>query len=170
MQKNVPNIVFNAKHPKNTGIEILTIESLAKRKDLIEDHNPEKAHQVAFNMIVYYTAGESRQLVDFVWHSVKKNTIIHISKGQINAFQFTKGLKGFILLFTQDYLKKQINTLPKNEIHRLFNAHLFSPIIQVPKNANVLQYFQLFHEEYYSVNTGYNQESLYASLHAIIFS
>lgn len=170
MQKDIPNIEFNAKKPNNSGIDILTIESLAARKDLVKDHHPEKAHQVAFNMIVYYTEGESRQLVDFVWHPIKKNTIIHISKGQINAFQFTKGLKGYILLFTDSYLRKQINALPKNEIIRLFNAHLFSPIIQVPKDSNVLSYFNLFYEEYTNSKEDYNQENTYKSLHSIIFS
>lgn len=95
------------------------------RKDNSDDHHPEKAHHVYFNMIVMYTAGKSKHLVDFVWHPVKKNTIIHVSKGQINDFQFTSELKGYILLFTEAYLKKQINTLPKNEIDRLFNAQLF---------------------------------------------
>ncbi|APY12321.1 hypothetical protein BWZ22_14300 [Seonamhaeicola sp. S2-3] len=170
MQKDIPNIEFNAKKPNNSGIEILTIENLAARKDLAKDHHPEKAHQVAFNMIVYYTEGESKQLVDFVWHPVKKNTIIHISKGQINAFQFTKGLKGYILLFTASYLQKQINALPKNEIERLFNAHLFSPIIQVPDDSNVLQYFHLLFEEYTNSKEDYSQENTYKSLHSIIFS
>ncbi|GAA4236763.1 helix-turn-helix domain-containing protein [Postechiella marina] len=169
MHKEIPHIVFNSQKPNNSGIEILSIESLAIRKDDAVDHHPEKAHQVAFNMIVLYTAGESKQLVDFVWHTVKKNTIIHLSKGQINAFQFTKNLKGYILLFTEDYLKKQINALPKNELIRLFNAHLFSPIIQVPKDSNVVRYFELLFEEYNSQKEDYNQESTYKSLHSIIF-
>ena len=66
MPKDIPNIEFNAKKPNNSGIEILTIESLATRKDLVKDHHPEKAHQVAFNMIVYYTEGEIKQLAEFV--------------------------------------------------------------------------------------------------------
>ena len=169
MSNDIPNITFNSAKEGNSGIEILTIENLSNRKN-DADHNPEKAHQVAFNMIVYYTAGVSKQLVDFVWHPVKANSIIHLSKGQINAFQFTEGLKGFILVFTEDFLKKQMNSLPKNEIERLFNAHLFSPSIQVPEDSNVLNYFQLFFEEYSNVKEDYNQNNVYASLHAIIFS
>ncbi|WP_405291464.1 helix-turn-helix domain-containing protein [Algibacter sp. Ld11] len=167
--RNIPHIAFNSPKPNNSGIEILPLESLAKRKNDV-NHSPEKAHQVAFNMIVYYTHGNSKHLVDFVWHSVKNNTIIHLSKGQINAFQFTKGLKGYILLFTEDFLKKQINSLPKNEIIRLFNSHLFSPIIQVPTDSNVLKYFELLYQEYTSLNEDYNQENTYKSIHSIIFS
>lgn len=121
-------------------------------------------------MIVFYTAGESKQLVDFVWQEVTKNTIIHLSKGQINTFQFNENLKGYILLFTDDYLKKQINVLPKNEIIRLFNSQLFSPIIQVPSDSNVERYINLFAEEYFNDNENYNQENIYNSLHTIIFS
>jgi AraC-like DNA-binding protein len=169
MLNELPNISFNSEKPNNSGIEIITIESLYKRKDDI-DHSPEKAHQVAFNMIVFYTEGESKQLVDFVWHTVKKNTIIHLSKGQVNAFQFTNSLKGFIILFTEDYLKKLINSLPKNEIIRLFNSQLFSPIIEVPSDSNVEQYIHLFAKEYFNSSENYNQENIYSSLHTIIFS
>ncbi|MBP0903181.1 helix-turn-helix domain-containing protein [Mariniflexile gromovii] len=169
MQNEIPNIVFNSQKANNSGIEIITIESLYERKSNV-GHNSEKAHQVAFNMIVFYTAGVSRHLVDFVWHDVKKNTIVHISKEQIHAFQFNDGLKGFILLFTDDYLKKQINALPKNEIIRLFNAHLFSPIIQVPPDSNVEHYFRLFYDEYSNIKEDYNQENTYGALHSIIFS
>ncbi len=167
-QKDIPNIDFEAQKEDNKGIEILTIESLAKRKDDI-DHNPEKAHQVTFNMIIYYTAGESKQLIDFVWHEVSKNTVLHISKGQINAFQFTEDLKGYILLFTDDFLKKQINSLHNNEIIRLFNAHLFSPIIKIPSDSNVIKYFQLFYEEYSLITNELEQVETYSSLYSIIF-
>ena len=169
MEKSIPHIEFDSLKPDNSGIEILTIESIAIRKTEI-DHSPEKAHQLAFNMIVFYTAGESRQLVDFVWHEVKRNTIIHLSKGQINAFQFNEGLQGYVILFTEDYLKKQINTLPKNELIRLFNAHLFSPIIQASQDSNVLNYIELFHKEYSNIEEGYNQENTYNALYSIIFS
>ena len=170
MQKDIPHIDFESKKPDNSGIEIIKIEDLDKRKEDADDHHPEKAHQVSFNMIVFYTAGESKHLVDFVWHPVKKNTIIHISKGQVNAFQFTPELKGYILLFTEAYLKKQINTLPKNEIGRLFNAQLFSPIIQAPADSNVEKYFRLFDEEYTNDQESYNQDNTYSALHTIIFS
>ncbi|MCH3882174.1 helix-turn-helix domain-containing protein [Tenacibaculum aquimarinum] len=169
MLNKIPNIIFESQKPNNRGIEVITIESLAKRKNLV-DHDPQKAHQVAFNMIVFYTEGESKQLVDFVWHTVKKNTIIHLSKGQVNAFQFTNSLKGFIILFTEDYLKKQVNSLPKNEIIRLFNSQLFSPIIEVPSDSNVEEYIHLFAKEYFNSSENYNQENIYSSLHTIIFS
>ena len=169
MQNDIPNIAFNSQKPNNSGIDILTIESLSKRKKDI-NHDSEKAHQVAFNMIIFFTGGESKHLVDFVWHNVKKNTILHISKGQIHAFQFTEDLKGYILLFTDEYLKKQIHSLPKNEIVRLFNSHLFSPVIQVPEDSNVAQYIQLFFEEYTNPKENYNQDNTYNALHSIIFS
>ncbi|WP_055444821.1 helix-turn-helix domain-containing protein [Lacinutrix himadriensis] len=169
MQKDIPHIVFNSQKPDNNGIEILTIESLAVRKKDIP-HNPEKAHQLAFNMIVFYAEGKSKHLVDFLWHEVKPNTIIHLSKGQINAFQFHEDLKGFIILFTDEYLKNQINALPKNELVRMFNAHLFSPIIQVPQDSNVSKYLQLFYEEYSRIEEDYNPENTYNSLYSIIFS
>ena len=168
-KKDIPNVEFDAAKPDNSGIDIVTISSLKTRINEF-DHNPENAHQVAFNMIVFYTAGVSKQLVDFVWHDVRENTVIHLSKGQINAFKFTEDLEGYILLFTENYLKKQVNSLPKNEIIRLFNSHLFSPIIQIPDDSIVKTYIELFYLEYSNFDEGHNQEQIYDSLYSIIFS
>ncbi|WP_304141213.1 hypothetical protein [Mesoflavibacter zeaxanthinifaciens] len=44
MSKYIPSIYFNAKKQNNSGIEILTIESLATRRDLVKDHHPEKVY------------------------------------------------------------------------------------------------------------------------------
>ncbi len=85
MHKEIPHIVFDSPKPENSGIDILTISSLAERKDDIT-HNPEKAHQLAFNMIVFYTAGQSRQLVDFVWHDVKKTRLFTYLKVKLMRF------------------------------------------------------------------------------------
>ncbi len=60
--------------------------------------------------------------------------------------------------------------MPKNEVIRLFNAHLFSPIIQVPEDSNVSNYIQLFFQEYSNIQEDYNQENTYSALYSIIFS
>ncbi|WP_299890596.1 helix-turn-helix domain-containing protein [uncultured Lacinutrix sp.] len=169
MSKEIPHIDFESAYSKVEGIEIITLESLIKRtKDL--DHNPEKAHHLSFNILIYYTHGKSKHLVDFVWHDVQKNTLIHLSKGQVHAFKFNEDIKGFLIMFTEDYLKKQLNKLPKSEIIRLFNSHLFSPRIQVPENSNVEKYINLFSEEYFNEHNSYNKQKICDSLYTILFS
>ncbi len=169
MTNEIPHIQFKPNNSKVKGIEIITLESLIERKNDL-DHFPEKAHQLDFYMLVFYTQGETEHLVDFVWHKVKKNTLFYLTKGQINAFKFNKNIKGFLILFSEHYFKSQLNKLPKNAVIRLFTSHLFSPKIQVPASSNVSDYINLFYDEFYKEKGGFNKPNIINSLYTVIFS
>lgn len=167
--KNIPNIHFESNNEQILGIDIITIENLQKRTNNL-DHNPEKPHQLAFNMLLFFTEGHTEHLVDFVWIDVKKNSILHLSKGQINAFKFNNDVKGIIILFTEDYLKKQLNILPKNEVIRLFKPQLFSPKIQIQESSKISKYIQLLFDEFDNEKQELNRQDIFDSLFSIIFS
>ncbi len=169
MTNNIPQISFKSNYSNVTGIEIITLENLMKRKKDL-DQNPEKAHQLDFYMLVYYTQGETEHLVDFVWHNVAKNTLFYLTKGQINAFKFNETVKGYLIIFSESYFKLQLNQLPKNVVLRLFTSHLFSPKIQIPENSNVLNYIRLFYDEFYNEKAEFNKVNIIDSLYTVIFS
>ena len=168
-QKNIPNIKFEPKSIAVKGIEIIKLQDLIKRREQF-DHNPEKAHQLTFNLIMFYTKGESEHLVDFVKHEVKTNSVIYVSKGQVHAYKFTEGLEGFLIPFTEDYFEQQINRLPKEAIIRIFNSQLFSPKIQVPENSNVRNYINLLYDEFHKETNAFNKANIINYLFNIIFS
>lgn len=169
-KKDIPNIDYRSNESnKIRGIEIITLESLINRKDNF-DHFPEKAHQLSFYMLVFYTNGETEHLVDFVWHKANKGSLFYLSKGQVNAFKFNKGLTGYIILFTEDYFKTQLNKLPKNTVIRLFNSRLFLPKIKVPSSSNIANYFNLLNDEFYNDKNVFNKNNIVDSLYTIIFS
>ena len=169
MTDEIPYIQFKSRYTKIEGIEIITFEELISRKDNLS-HLPEKAHQLDFYMLVFYTDGETEHLIDFVWHKVKKNTMFYLSKGQINAFKFTDEIKGYVILFTEEYFKKHLNYIPNDTVIRLFTSHLFSPKIQIPETSNVISYIILLFNEFYALNEYYNKENIISSLYTIIFS
>ena len=169
MTNEIPHIQFKTNHSKIKGIEIITLESLIEIKNDL-DHFPEKAHQLDFYMLVFYTQGETEHLVDFVWHKARKDTLFYLTKGQVNAFKFKGNEKGFLILFSEDYFKSQLNKLPKNAVIRLFTSHLFSPKIQVPESSNVSQYIDLFYDEFYKKKNEFNKANIIESLYTVIFS
>ena len=169
MSKEIPHISFHTKFPEIKGIEIFPLESLIERKEQL-DHNPEKAHQLGFYMLVLYTQGNSKHLVDFVWHDVKENTAIYLSKGQVNAFNFKKELKGIILLFTEDYFDEQLNKMPSDTIIRLFTSHLFSPRVMIPESSNVDDYIRLLFHEFHKEGSTFNKKNVINNLYNIVFS
>ena len=169
MTKELPQIPFSTKSSEISGVEIISLQDINERKADF-DHSPEIAHQIKFYKLVLYTNGQSEHLVDFVWHKVQKNTLIYLSKGQVNAYKFNPNLTGYVILFTEEYFKKQLSRLPKETIIRLFTSHLFSPKIQIPKNSNINGYISLLFEEFYKEKDAFNKGNIIDYLFNIIFS
>ncbi|WP_064966475.1 helix-turn-helix domain-containing protein [Tenacibaculum ovolyticum] len=169
MSKEIPHLPFESKSSEIKGIEIITLENLESKKDIF-DHLPERAHQLEFYQLAFYTNGKTEHLVDFVWHTVESNAIIYVSKGQVNAFKFNKGVKGYLLLFTEEYFKNQLANIPQNTAIRLLTPQLFSPKVKVPEASNILTYIQLVFNEFYKVSENFNKKHIIDSLFNIIFS
>lgn len=169
MQKELPQIPFQSGNFQVEGIEIITLQGLMQRRENL-DHYPERAHQIEFYALVYYTGGETKHLVDFVWHEVKANTLIYLTRGQINAFCFKKGVSGYLILFTEAYFRRQLNKMPDSEVVRLFNSHLFSPKLQIPENSNVHQYIALLFDEFYDGKETFNKANTINALFTVLFS
>jgi AraC-like DNA-binding protein len=166
--KDIPSIKFNHKAFPQSGLEVITLESLAKRKDTFE-HSPEKPHQINFYMLIFYTNGLSKQLVDYEWYNVKKNTLIYLSKEQVNAFRFNKDLAGYCMLFSKEYFEKRFNFLTNETVFRLFTPYLFSPTLQIPANSDFQNYFELLYKEYSRIEQ-FNQESIIDALFTVILT
>lgn len=169
MSKELPQIYFKSKFPQINGIEIIQIEEIAKRKSGF-DHDPEKPHIVDFYQIIIYTKGNTKHLVDFVWHTAQKNSLFYISKGQVNSFKFNPEIRGYALLFTGAYFKKHLNNLTKDTTLRLLAFHLFTPKINISVNSNVLDYVDVLYDEFYKIGGSFNKKAIIDSLFTIILS
>ena len=74
----IPNIEFDS-NKANRGFEIITLENLARRSRNL-DHDPEKAHQVAFNLLVYYVCFDVISLLKNTRNYLYSTTIINNTK------------------------------------------------------------------------------------------
>ncbi|MEO1487359.1 MAG: AraC family transcriptional regulator [Bacteroidota bacterium] len=168
MAKDIPHIQFNAPNTNNFGFEIVPIEKIAKGKDAF-DHDPELPHQLKFYNLIVFTEGKGRHFIDFHWYPVQQNSIVYLTKDQVNAFEFSDGLKGFCVIFTEAYFVSCFSHLPKDFVFRLFNPQLFSPILQIPKDSDFTQYFDLMRKEF-KIGAGFNQKTIIESLFVILIS
>ena len=167
--KDIPYISYRSGNPNIKGIEIISMKDLVSRKQHL-DHSPEKPHQLDFYSLACYTEGETQQLADFKWYDIIPNTLIFLSKGQVNAFKFKEDVHGYLVLFTQEYFEKQLSKLPKNTIVSLFTPQLFSPTMQTSKEATTMQYIKLMYDEYYSETDVFNKQDVIDALFTLIFS
>lgn len=170
MKTPIPQVTYKSRFPEIKGIEIVRLEDIAKYKSKSFNHSPEKAHQIEFYNLVIYTHGETEHLVDFVWHKVKKNTLVYMSKGQVHAYKFKEGVKGYVILFTESYFKKQLAKLSDDIVIRLFTSHLSSPKLDISEQSNLMNYISLLYNEFYTEGEVYNKRHIIDGLYMIIFS
>ena len=165
MVKEIPYIECESDFFKQHGVEIMSIEDLSNRKASLE-----KPHRLDSYLFVFYTEGKSEHLIDFSWHKVQKGTLVYLSEGQVNAFKFNEGLKGFAVVFTKEYLNKQLNKIPKDALVCLFTPNLFPSTFNIPENSKTENYLNLLYLEYNKNSEDTSQFYIIDSLYAIIFA
>lgn len=168
MAKDIPHITFNPATSDNIGFEIVPIEQIAKSKNE-HKHNPELPHQLKFYNLIFFTQGNGRHFIDFNWYPVQQNSLVYLTKDQISAFEFSEELKGYCIIFTEEYFVNSFSNLTDNFVFRLFYPELFSPILQIPQNSEFVTYFNLLLKEYGNSKSFYNK-NIINSLLAILIS
>jgi AraC family transcriptional activator of pobA len=168
LKKNIPHITFNPATTDNFGFEIVPIEKIAQNRNQ-NKHNSELPHQLKFYNLIFFTEGTGRHFIDFDWHKVQQNTLVYLTKEQINAFDFSTNLKGFCLIFTEEFFVKCFSNLSKDFVFRLFNPELFSPILDIPTGSDFNTYFNLLMKEYNNPKI-LNKKNIIESLFTILIS
>ncbi len=124
-----PKISFLKKDNTKLEFEIFRISSLFSRQSKL-DHSLEAPHRVEFFNIMFVTKGTGTHFIDFQSYKYSAGSILFISKGQVHAFEASHDLDGFLILFTEDFLSKNLIHSDILSLYRLYNYHLHSPIIQ----------------------------------------
>ena len=119
MKKDIPHIKFNPTTAENFGFEIVPIEKIANRKQT-EKHNSQLPHQLKFYNLLFFTKGEGRHFIDFKWYPVQENTLVYLSKEQVNAFDFSTNLKGYCMIFTEALFMNCFSNYTSNFVFRPF--------------------------------------------------
>ena len=82
-------------------------------------------HRHKFYEILWIKEGKGDHIVDFISYPIKNNSIIFLTPGKVHQLD-TKNKKGFLLVFTQDFLSQILSPLENN----FFS--LFYPFDNIP--------------------------------------
>ena len=85
-------------------------------------------HRVDFYIILYITEGVGKHYIDFQTFKYKKGSILFISRGQVHAFDVCSGSEGFLIVFTDEFLSKNLIHSDILSFYRLYNYHLHKPL------------------------------------------
>ena len=126
---SIPKIAFLKKKDDPLEFEILGIDSLQKREGEL-DHSPHLPHRLSFYIILVITNGHGTHFIDFKPYPYSENSILTISKGQVHAFDKNVKKEGFLILFTDSFLSKNMIHSDILSLSRLYNYHVTPPIIE----------------------------------------
>jgi len=116
-----------------------------------------KPHQLDFHQFLFITDGKGQHEVDFNTINLEENTIIPLVIGQVQSYVKYQNLKGFVVVFTSDFiLQNEIN------LRYLFNYSIFNTIVKpfdFKCDNDVIQLVQLLFETFVN-NHGFAREEL----------
>lgn len=127
--EHYPKIPFaNSQHP-HSGFDLKRLEMLASFKPV--GHSPLAYHEVAFYLIIVLEEGKGKHRIDFQPYTYHRNRILLVRKGQLHAFENVQSLKGWMILFTEDFLVSYLEDLEARRTLQLFNDALHPPKVEL---------------------------------------
>jgi len=127
MKKKLPEINFvNQNNPKSF-FDVVKIEDLLQR-DL--NHDIGKNHLVKFYIIFFVYEGQGYHTIDFTDYTYKEGTILLVRKDQIHKFFRSTSVKGYLLVFTEEFIVSHLNKMEAIKAMQLFNESLSYPKIE----------------------------------------
>lgn len=131
--KNIPEISFwKEKALQIKGFQFFILENLITDEFNPSDHSPYLPHRLNFYAILIITDGEVNHIVDFNVHTLRKDDVMVISKGQIHAFEKGAKYKGYLVVFSEAFMQKYMAQSTIEQINHLYNYFLKQEKINSP--------------------------------------
>jgi len=144
--KEIPKISFLKTTKTEIEFEIFTFNSLFSRQNKLK-HPLDLPHKVDFYHILFITKGKGLHYIDLRPYEYHEGSILFISKGQVQAFEVNPDNDGFLILFTEAFLSKNLIHSEILSLYRLYNYHLHLPVIQ--PNQTGINVFNVIISEIY---------------------
>lgn len=128
MTDRIPKVYFHQPRSDPFAFEIMTLKSLFSRYDSL-DPPLDRPHRVEFCQILYICEGEGRHYIDFKPYAYTAGSLLFISAGQVHAFEVNHETEGFLLLFSEAFLTRNMIHTDLVTYSRLYNYHSYPPDI-----------------------------------------
>ena len=167
MKKELPEINFKNKEDSNSYFDIVKIEELLQRG---LDHDIHKNHLVKFYIIFFVYEGQGFHTIDFADYKYKEGTVLLIRKNQIHKFFRSLNVKGYLLVFTEEFIISHLNRTEALRSMQLFNDSLSFPKIEFNNREEFSDFKTLIkhmESEYYTMD-GFSKGITRSVLHIVI--
>ena len=157
----------NGQNPKS-GFDLVKIEDVLKMSS--EHHSSFEYHILKFYAILVVTAGNGNHFIDFNKYQCSKGAVLLIGDGQTHKFSKNTDLKGYILLFRNDFLGNILNINETIKVFQIFNNSLFEPKIQINENQfpHITRRVENIKNEYLKIKDDYSSKILGGEMYTLI--
>ena len=165
--KEIQRIEFINRTLPTSHFDIVRIEDLLQR-DM--DHDPTKLHIVNFHILMIITSGQGFHTIDFTDYTFHPGMVLTIRKDQVHKFFRTGDIRGFLIIFTEDFILSFLNDDQTIKSFQLFNEALVSPKIQLDESGfqNICHLVKYVENEYLTVRDEYSSGILRSFLHILL--
>lgn len=127
MKKEILEIYFDNQNNPRSYFDIVKIEELLERE---LNHNIGTNHLVKFYIIFFVYEGQGYHTIDFTDYNYSEGTVLLIRKDQIHKFFKSPNVKGYLLVFTEEFIIGHLNRMEAVKSMQLFNDSLSFPKIK----------------------------------------
>ena len=131
MKNKLPKINFNNQENPKSYFDIVKIEDLLHRE---LNHDISENHLVKFYIILFIYEGQGYHTIDFTDYNYQEGTVLLIRKDQIHKFFRSPNVKGYLLVFTEEFIISHLNRMEALKAMQLFNDSLSFPKIEFNNN------------------------------------
>lgn len=159
MKKNIKNIRFDQQKAPY-GCELLELDTLLKKLSTFTYFG--KTERIHFFIVMIITEGSGKHFVDFKEYQLERGTILFIAPGQIQQYERNPQYKGYMLIFTEYFFRKQANELSFLNQSAIFDTTLSNALVKPDPEifSQMLQLLLLLQTEISSSYTFSKEESL----------
>lgn len=165
--EEIQQIAFNNKTLPTSHFDLIKIEELLQRN---MNHDPTKLHRVNFYILMIITAGQGYHTIDFTDYKYDKGVVLTVRKDQVHRFFRTGDTKGFLVIFTEDFILNSLKNNDATKSLQLFNEIIGSPKVQVDESgfADIIHLLSYIENEYVNVRDSYSSGILRSLLHVLL--
>jgi len=138
LKEKVKQIKFSHETSPMSYFELVRIEELLDRQ---LDHNIFENHIVEFYIIFFAINGEGTHSIDFTDYKYSSGSVLLIKKDRIHRFHKSSNVKGYLMIFTEEFIVSHLNKLESMKSLLLFNGSLSFPKIELNASKEELSDF-----------------------------
>ncbi len=167
MRNQVQDIQFQNSQNPNSPFDLIKLEELMLREI---EHDITQIHKIHFYHILLITDGKGFHTIDFTDYAYQKGSLLTIRKDQLQKFFRSPSVKGYVLIFTEDFLASHFSEIEVIKSIQLFNELLTMPKIELDEAAynDILQLVHSIEKEYFESYDEFSVGIIRSALHMLI--